>query len=556
MAENEKELQQEAASGQQETPAVSADAPVKAEKPAKEKKSAKMSAGTKKKFKYGALAAAITAVVTAIVIVVNVLVSKVVEKYPVKLDLTKSAMYEISDETIEYLKSLEEEVDFTVLMDESNFQTSGTYLKMAHEILERYTQYSDKITLRYVDPTKNPDVVNKYQEHYTGTLTTGDVVVSNAADATKMRVVNVNNMFTYDQEKYYYMQYGYYSLEDCITAFTGEQSLTSALLYVTDADPVNVALISIANGEPIFNAGSGAYSVAIFAQNLSKNGYDVTEIDLYNNALDPSEFDMLVLPAPVNDLTEDAVEKISAFLYNDGAYGRNLIYFADISQGATPRLDALLETWGIRVEKTFAVESDKNAAQIVSVISGGMTVQVGAPTATISDEDYSKNMANTNLPIPAPFCRPITLLWESQTSGITSALLKSSESVYLSELGSEEEQDTTPDGAQTIAAVSRRQISGDNNEILRSSIMVFGSMMLTDYNIMQDAAYNNAEYLMSAVNTMTGKGNSLIIAQKDLAKETITIEQGELKVVNLVLYTIPFIVVVIGIVVFVRRRNK
>ncbi len=556
MAENEKELQQEAASGQQETPAVSADAPVKAEKPAKEKKSAKMSAGTKKKFKYGALAAAITAVVTAIVIVVNVLVSKVVEKYPVKLDLTKSAMYEISDETIEYLKSLEEEVDFTVLMDESNFQTSGTYLKMAHEILERYTQYSDKITLRYVDPTKNPDVVNKYQEHYTGTLTTGDVVVSNAADATKMRVVNVNNMFTYDQEKYYYMQYGYYSLEDCITAFTGEQSLTSALLYVTDADPVNVGLISIANDEPIFNAGSAAYSVAIFAQNLSKNGYDVTEIDLYNNALDPSEFDMLVLPAPVNDLTEDAVEKISAFLYNDGAYGRNLIYFADISQGATPRLDALLETWGIRVEKTFAVESDKNAAQIVSVISGGMTVQVGAPTATISDEDYSKNMANTNLPIPAPFCRPITLLWESQTSGITSALLKSSESVYLSELGSEEEQDTTPDGAQTIAAVSRRQISGDNNEILRSSIMVFGSMMLTDYNIMQDAAYNNAEYLMSAVNTMTGKGNSLIIAQKDLAKETITIEQGELKVVNLVLYTIPFIVVVIGIVVFVRRRNK
>ena len=556
MAENEKELQQEAASGQQETPAVSADAPVKAEKPAKEKKSAKMSAGTKKKFKYGALAAAITAVVTAIVIVVNVLVSKVVEKYPVKLDLTKSAMYEISDETIEYLKSLEEEVDFTVLMDESNFQTSGTYLKMAHEILERYTQYSDKITLRYVDPTKNPDVVNKYQEHDTGTLTTGDVVVSNAADATKMRVVNVNNMFTYDQEKYYYMQYGYYSLEDCITAFTGEQSLTSALLYVTDADPVNVGLISIANDEPIFNAGSAAYSVAIFAQNLSKNGYDVTEIDLYNNALDPSEFDMLVLPAPVNDLTEDAVEKISAFLYNDGAYGRNLIYFADISQGATPRLDALLETWGIRVEKTFAVESDKNAAQIVSVISGGMTVQVGAPTATISDEDYSKNMANTNLPIPAPFCRPITLLWESQTSGITSALLKSSESVYLSELGSEEEQDTTPDGAQTIAAVSRRQISGDNNEILRSSIMVFGSMMLTDYNIMQDAAYNNAEYLMSAVNTMTGKGNSLIIAQKDLAKETITIEQGELKVVNLVLYTIPFIVVVIGIVVFVRRRNK
>ena len=57
-----------------------------------------------------------------------------------------------------------------------------------------------------------------------------------------------------------------------------------------------------------------------------------------------------------------------------------------------------------------------------------------------------------------------------------------------------------------LAAVSRRQTSDTNNKILRSNIMVFGSMMLSDYYIMQDAAYNNAEYLMSAVNTMTGKG--------------------------------------------------
>lgn len=553
MADMEKELNQEAAAAESSEAAKTSEP---AKTPEKEKKSRKMSAGARKKFKYGGLATAITGVVVAIVVIVNVLVSTLVEKYPVKLDLTESAMYEISDRTIEYLKSLDQEVSFTVLMDESNFQTNGTYLKMAHEILERYTQYSDKINLTYVDPTKNPDVVNKYQENYRGTLTTGDVVIANAADASKMRVVNVNNMFTYDQEKYYYMQMGYYTLEDCITAFTGEQDLTSALLYVTDADPVNVGVISMANGEAILNANSHAYSLAIFVQNLTKNGYDATEIDLYANALDPAEFDMLVLPAPVNDLTEDAIEKISDFLYNGGAYERDLIYFADINQSATPRLDALLETWGIRVEKTVALESDQNAAQIVSVISGGTTVQVGAPTATIADEDYSANMTNKNLPIPAPFCRPITLLWESKTGGITSALLRTSDSVYLSELGSDEEADTAPDGSQIVAAVSRRQISGDNNEILRSNIMVFGSMMLTDYHIMQDAAYNNAEYLMSAVNTMTGKGNGLIIAQKDLTKETITIEQGELNAVNVVLYGIPFIVVVIGIVVFVRRRNK
>ncbi len=526
--------------------------------PAKEQKARKLNAAARKKFKYGGLATAITCVVIAIVVVVNVLVSMLVEKYPIKLDLTDSAMFEISEQTIEYVKSLEQEVNFTVLMDESNFQTSGTYLKMVSEILQRYTQYSDKINLTYVDPTTNPDVVNQYQEHYSGTLKTGDVVIANAADETKMRVVNVDNMFTYDQEKYYYYSYyGYYTLEDCITAFTGEQDLTSALMYVTDANPVKVGVLAMANGEPIFNANSNAYSLAIFEQNLVKNGYDVTEIDLYTDKIDPAEYDMLVLPAPVNDLTEDAIEQISAFLYNDGGYQKDLIYFADISQSSTPRIDALLATWGVQVEKTIAVESDQDAAQIVSVVSGGQSVQVGAPTATIVDPDYSANLANANLPIPAPFCRPITLLWESQTSGITSALLQTSDTVYLRELGAEEGSgDQDPDGAQTIMAVTKRRTSDGNNGILESNIMVIGSMMLSDYYIMQDTAYNNAEYLMSAINTMTGKGGGLIIAQKNLAKSTITIDQGQLRAVNIVLYAIPFAVVVIGIVVFVRRRNR
>lgn len=547
MADIEKENIQEAAASEA----------VESAAPAQEKKSRKMSVAAIKKFKYGGLATAITAVVVAIVVVVNLLVSMLVEKYPIKLDLTESAMYEISDDTIEYVKKLDQEVNFTVLMDESNFKTNGTYLKMVQEILQKYTQYSDKINLTYVDPTKNPDVVNAYQANYSGTLVTGDVVIANAADNTKMRVVNVDNMFTYDQEKYYYYaNYGYYNLEDCITAFTGEQDLTSALMYVTDADPVNVGVLALANGQPLFNPNNNAYSVAMFEQTLRKNGYDITEIDLYGDALDPEVYDMLVLPAPVNDLTEDSIEKLSKFLHNDGKYERDLIYFADISQSNTPNLDNFLASWGIQVEKTVAIESDESAAQVVGIAMNGQKVQAGVPLASITNADYSANMANTSLPIPAPFCRPITLLWESKTSGITSALLQTSPSVYLRELGADEAKDTDPDGAQTIAAVSMRRDRDADDNVIESNIMAIGSMMLTDYYIMQDTAYNNAEYLMSAINTMTGKGDGLIISQKDLSKSTIAIEQAQLNAVNVVLYTIPFIVVVIGIVVFIRRKNR
>jgi hypothetical protein len=534
----------------QETEAVSE------EKPAK-KTRRRISAAARKKFKYGTLATALTCVVIAIVVVINVLVSGLMDKYPLKLDLTESAMFEISDDTIEYLKNVEQDVNLTVLMDESNFMTSGTYMKMIAEILERYAQYSDKVHLTYVDPTTNPDVVNTYQANYSGTLSEGDIVVSNAEDATKMRVVNINDMFTYDSEKYYYYYYyGSGSLEDCITAFSGEQDLTAALMYVTDADPVSVGVLATANGSALYNQSYNYYSLYVFEQTLTKNGYDVEEIDLYTDTLDPSAYDMLVLPAPVNDLTASAVESISSFLYNGGSYGRYLVYFADFTQSSTPNLDEMLESWGLQVTSNLAMEGDENVAQQITLAitaSAGSTVAV--PVATIVDTTYSENMSNTSLPIVAPLCRTINLLWDSQSSGITSALLQTSDTTYLSEMGQSSSADTDPDGAQTIMAVSTRKNTVDS-ETVSSSVMVMGSMMLSDYYVMQDTSYNNAEYLISAINTMTGKGSSLIIAEKQLANATITVTSAQLKGINLVLTLIPFVVVMIGTAVFIRRRNR
>ena len=84
----------------------------KAEKPAKKH----MSAAMQKKLRYGGVATAITCVVVAIVVVLNVLVSRMVDKYPLKIDLTESHMYEISQDSIDFLENMEQDVEFTVLM--------------------------------------------------------------------------------------------------------------------------------------------------------------------------------------------------------------------------------------------------------------------------------------------------------------------------------------------------------------------------------------------------------------------------------------------------------
>ncbi|MBQ4465181.1 MAG: GldG family protein [Oscillospiraceae bacterium] len=537
MADMETEKQQETASSAQP------------EKPAKKR----MSLATRKKLKYGGIATAITCVVTAVVIGANVLVSNVMEKYPLKLDLTENGMYEISDDSVNYLHDLGQDVNFTVLMSESNFQTSGTTMKMVSELLERYTQYSDKIHLSYVDPSTNPDVVNTYQQNYSGTLQEGDIIVSDANDDSKMRVVNMNSLFSYDQQKLMAARYyGQGTVQDAITGFSGEQNLTAALMYVTDANPIKVGFIQTANESPIYNANYHYYGASMFASTLAKNGYDVQGIDLYKDELDPAVYDVLVLPAPVNDLTATAIDSISAFLYNDGEYNRNLIYIADFTQGDTPKLDELLSTWGIEVTKNLALEGDSKAAQQVTLAIGNASV----PLATIANEDYAAGMANASLPIVAPLCRPINLLWESQTGGITSALLQTSETVYLNEMGQKTENaDTTPAGTQTVAAMTTRAEMIDNVKH-QSNIMVLGSMMLLDSNVMQDASYNNAPYFINALNLMTGKDTGLVIAEKQLTAQTLSMSTSEMHGAMFAVYFIPAIVVCAGVIVILRRRNK
>lgn len=527
---------------------------VLAEGDGKPQKNKKPNAAFRKKMKYGGLATAITCVAVAIVVVVNLLVSRLVERYPLKLDLTANGVYEISEDSINFVQGIEKDVNFTVLMSESSFETNGTYMKMVSELLERYSQHSDKIHLTYADPTTNPDVVNRYQANYAGTLSQGDIVVSDAEDDTKMRVVSVSSLFSYDQQKYNYYAYtGQGTLDDCITGFSGEQNLTSALMYVTDANPVRVAVLASANGEPLYNQNYNGYSLAMFSTLLMRNGYDIQTVDLYTDNLDPAEYDLAVLPAPVNDLTSTAIDSISAFLYNDGEYNRNLIYFADFTQSETPNLDELLSTWGIEVTRNLVMEGDTSAAQQVSLSAFG---SAAVPVAQIADETYTENLVNTSLPVVAPFCRSINLLWDSTSSGITTSVLKTADTVYLNEMSSETENtDKTPAGEQTVMAVSSRKQMIDNVSH-GSSVMVLGSMMLADYNVLQVTSYNNAQFLVGAVNNMTGKESGIVIAEKSVADQTVTLTAGAVRGSSIAVFAVPMAIIVIGVVVIVRRRNK
>jgi ABC-type uncharacterized transport system involved in gliding motility auxiliary subunit len=112
-----------------------------------------------------------------------------------------------------------------------------------------------------------------------------------------------------------------------------------------------------------------------------------------------------------------------------------------------------------------------------------------------------------------------------------------------------------PAGSQTVMGVSVRKEYIDNVPH-QSAVMVMGSMMLADYRIMQDASYNNAQYFISAVNQMAGTDSSLIIAEKQLTTQTLTMKTSEMRGAIFAVFAVPALIMAIGVVVIMRRRNK
>lgn len=547
-----------------------------------EKRQKKMQ--VRKKLKYGGIATAVTVIFVAVVVLLNVVVAQVCKRNPdAVLDLTTANLYEISDDTVDYIKNLDQDVEIAISSEESTFQ-SDKYYKMISETISKYQGYSDHISVTYFDTTKDPDILSKYQDLYAGDISSNQIIVTSG---DRIKVYSLTDMFEIDQDKYQSYYYGYASLSDCITGFKGEQTLTTAIMNVTDSNPKSVAVITKSNGNYIFSATqANAYAVTAMENLLNDNGYDVKELDMVNDTLDAETYDIVVLPAPANDLTMDAIKKLQDFLQNGGNLGKQLIYVADYTQSVTPNLDAFLKDWNLQVDSSYVREDDNNRNQTVQIVASAGKGLI-APIVSLGDsENYGGNLANSSLPIVAPLARPIQKL-PSNNGRVVYNLLQSSDTSYAypltqqassgedtTESASEESQEATEAattetaattsfdtdsavrGANTVMALSQSQQS-TGSDLIESDVIVLGSMAMMDYYLTQDSSYNNAEYFVGVLNSVCGKEDSIVIASKDMAATSISATQTQLVTLRtIVVFLIPLAVAAAGIVVFLRRRNR
>lgn len=524
-----------------------------------------------KKIKYGSMSVITIVIVTAIVVVINFMAAEMEKRSSMKIDLTGDKRYDLSEETIDVLKNLDKDVDILVTMPKSSFDTLAEnqsaamsyQLQMMNQyygtnyndkvevpydmipvILEKYEMYSKQgdgkgsVNVKYADLKVDPDAAAKYQANYSGgEIPSYSIVVASGKNVRVIASDEITGMLAVDEAA---MQNNTFSL-----VFAGESKLTSDIMNVVDSNIIDVAIIKTANGQNIFRTDDASLVDSIEKELLSKNGYSCTDIDIVKDELDTEKYDMVVIPMPQNDFTEDGINKLQDFLYNDEKYGKNLVFIPCYTNINSPNLDEFLADWSIRIEKTLIGDSKNYMGT-----NGYQNILLG-----VSDSESVGEVPNKSLPLIAPFSREITVLGKNNQNTVTE-VLKSSQTSGILQVLSEDAEYSELAGSRNVAVISTRDHAVDL-DVYKSRVIAFGSsMMFYDEYIVQNTTYNNANVILNMLNIANGKEVSAVIPEKSLQQNYIAPTSKESTVIKVIIVAVAVGVALAGLAVLVRRRNR
>ena len=495
---------------------------------AKQKKKFSWSLLKSRRFRHGSMATVITILFLVAVIVVNAIVNVLSDRVKMSVDLTQQQAYNLTQDSIDFVAGLEKDVEIIVLNDESEFTYNGQYYVQANEVIRQYAQYSNRVSVSYVNPAQNPTFMADFSEDNPAT---NDIIVR---CGDRHIVVSSSDLFNQqlDTSTYSYR----------ITSSRAEEAITSAMVNVISDTQIQVSLLT----------GYGESGYDAFVELLRKNNYNVITQNIVTEEIDP-ESKVVIVFAPAYDYDEEAVQKLGAFLENGNQMGKSLFYVANFEQPDTPNLNTLLEEWALQVGDGIVFETDNNNLAVVTPPYYGLSEYYSGD----EDTTYIEDLKDPSKPVIVPFSKPIEVL----NSEIAKPLLTSSEEtsgVVPSDAG----DDWTYENAEVKGPVNTAAICiktrFDGTTPLISNLVVVGSPDALAEDVLSMNSFNNSAYFLNLFDHIAEReDNSITIESKSLSVNELGITVGTSLTLGVVFtIALPAVILIVGLVIWIRRRNR
>jgi len=433
--------------------------------------------------------------VLAILIAVNILISKIQKRY----DFTESNIYSLSPQTVKVIKNLKDDVNIKA------FFTSETS-SYADNTLKLYHFYSPKIKYEIIDPNKNPGLTKRYE------ITTDGTTVINYKDR-EQKITNLN-----------------------------EEELTNALIKITRKGTQTVCFLAGHGEANIENTEREGLSE--LNDSLNKLGYETKSLNLAENGNIPENCTTLAVVGPQKSFFESEVNMIEKYMKK----GNNCLFMID--PGSGNKIENLTKQYGISLDDVVVVDA------VSKVLSGDPLMPI---TNEYKDHDITRNF---NFRALFPYARSVSALKPSPDNINVIEIAKTTNNAW-GETDLQNESKTgkisfNPDkdkpGPVSLIAVSEIDIQVSEEESKMLKMVVTGDSDFVKNGFINAAG--NKNLALNIINWLCQQEDLISITPKRARTSTITLSstQG-----NIILYTtviiIPLIILITGIIIWVRRRS-
>ena len=448
----------------------------------------------------------ITALVIVAIIFLNLLAASLTTKFDLKLDLTRYNQYEISDTTKKIMADLDKDVKVMVMGAETEISP------VIKEYLQKYAAMSKKFNLEYIDVYKNQAMLNEYRAKGHN-LQTNDIILE---CGERYKVLNVADMFASTM-----------SVEENTSnySFALESKLTNGLVVVTGL--MNEMTV-------YFLDGHGENPPQTMTNLFDTLGFEYKSLTLGTNDI-PEDAGLVISSVPTADFTLEEIQKIEKFFDRGG----NFMVIFSPGMERHERLDSMLKSWGI--EPNYDMVLEKNPEKILQEEIAMLT--------TINTHNITESVISQGLPIVSYYNSSFTLLPTSVYSTEVTTLLQSSDSsigkVDFKSMSAEFEEGDRQ-GPLPLAVVAEKYSPATSRLAAIGSI---GTLLFAEQN------EGNSEFLSGLISWMTNNSNTLSISPQIISESRVEVTNSTLVTLNyLLVWIIPIIILLAGIIIWIRRR--
>lgn len=470
------------------------------------------------------------AVVTVIILLVNAFAFRHFKRF----DLSRDRKYALSPRTKQFLGSLDKPVKFIVFMD----ARSPLQSDVANLAVEYREAQPKMIQLEQVDPFRNvaraTDIQSKYKLAAQENVVILDCEGRQAVITDdKMADVDPGNPMLGTQAQ--------------ITAFKGEQAITSGLVEVTEGKK-NAVYYLQGHGEPPMTGN--ASPLAMLGKMIEAEHINLQTLNLLNVNAIPADASVVMLLGPSYDLSDRESQLLTDY-WTKG--GRILLLLNP--EVPTPHIAALLDKVGIQADddRLFAYASLMGVTRLVTDAVGEFigdspitkTLQ-GVDTLMLGDTQtltlHPDRVLGSNIKL-MPLIQAKKGFWgETDYKDVTE-----------DNLPKPDEAKDKKDNLIIAASVEQGAVGDQRVKVPSARMIVNGNARFIRADALADA---NANFFIGSLNWLLAREQLIGIAPKEVKKYTLNLPPEQEQTIFWVsVLAVPGFFAFLGVAVWWRRRS-